>query len=79
MNHLSPPILYVQVIKVLSRYFPYSLDQLPQEQAFFNGHKPLLLGAITWEDVATLLSGPSRGVGASVDFGAHQVGTRCLP
>ncbi|KXZ49100.1 hypothetical protein GPECTOR_23g31 [Gonium pectorale] len=60
------------VVDVLRRYFPRQLDRLEREQALFPGPHPLLLGGISADDLAILLSGSDKNT-SQVEFGAHQV------
>ncbi|EFJ46513.1 hypothetical protein VOLCADRAFT_118102 [Volvox carteri f. nagariensis] len=60
------------VVDVLRRYFPRQLDRLERERALFPGPHPLLLGGISSDDLAILLSGSDRNT-SQVEFGAHQV------
>ena len=54
------------------KFFPLTLDKLSRERAFFSGRKLLLLGAMHWGDVSTLLRG-GQGEAGGTEFGAHQV------
>ncbi len=60
------------VVDVLRRYFPLQLDRMDREKALFPGPHPLLLGGISADDLAILLSGSDRNT-SQVEFGAHQV------
>ncbi|GIL86670.1 hypothetical protein Vretifemale_14923 [Volvox reticuliferus] len=60
------------VVDVLRRYFPRQLDRLERERALFPGPHPLLLGGISSDDLAILLSGSDKNT-SQVEFGAHQV------
>lgn len=67
---LDPASAVTSCIKEL---FPRFLDKAPRERAFFAGPKPVLLGALTVEDLSILLSSGDPGA-SQVEFGAHQVG-----
>lgn len=84
MPYLSPVLLGARsthqgildvaalVVDVLRRYFPLQLDRMDREKALFPGPHPLLLGGISADDLAILLSGSDRNT-SQVEFGAHQV------
>ena len=50
------------VVDMLRRYFPRQLDRLEREKALFPGPHPLLLGGISVDDLAILLSGSDRNL-----------------
>jgi hypothetical protein len=61
------------ITALLRCLFPRLLDKLPRERAFFAGPRPLLLDALSTEDLSILLSSGDPGA-SQVEFGAHQVG-----
>ncbi|KAK9807285.1 hypothetical protein WJX73_007725 [Symbiochloris irregularis] len=60
------------VVDLLKIFFPQHMDNLDRERAFFEGPHPLLLSALSTEDITILLSGSDPKT-SQVEFGAHQV------
>ncbi len=48
------------IVDLLRKFFPNQLDKLERERAFFVGPPPLLLSAISSDDLTILLSGSDR-------------------
>lgn len=43
------------VVDLLNRFFPQHMDRLEREKAFFPGPGPLLMSALTIDDIVILL------------------------
>lgn len=60
------------VVDAIKRFFPQFMDAMPRERAFFSGPPPLVLDAVSADDLTILLSGGDARK-SQVEFGAHQV------
>ena len=61
-----------EVVSLLLKLFPHSVDALEKDRGHFDGPKPVLLKDTTTDDLAMMLMG-SDPAHSQIEFGAHQV------
>ena len=60
------------IVDVLEHFFGNTIDAMPRERGFFEGHRPILLSGTAEHDAAVMILGSDRKH-SQIEFGAHQV------